>query len=268
MGERFKLELLDAIPAGRAGHALPPGRLVRPLPRPARAVDGPDRRLQADQGRRRLLARRRAATRSCSASTAPRSRPRRSSTPTCTSRRRRSGATIASSAARWTCSTSRRRRRARCSGTRTAGRCGGRSRTTSAAGSTRAGYVEVKTPQLYDRVLWERSGHWDKFRENMFTLEAEERHLRAQADELPGPRADLQPGPAQLPRSAVAPGRVRRLPSQRAVRRAARHHAGARLHPGRRAHLLHARADHGRERRVLRAADAGLPGFRLRPTCG
>ena len=51
-----------------------------------------------------------AATRSCSASTAPRSRPSRSSTPTCTSWRRRSGATIAGSAARWTCSTSRRRR--------------------------------------------------------------------------------------------------------------------------------------------------------------
>ena len=59
MGERFKLELLDAIPGGRAGHALSPGRVVRPVPRPARAVDRPDRRLQADQGRGLLLARRR-----------------------------------------------------------------------------------------------------------------------------------------------------------------------------------------------------------------
>jgi len=41
----------------------------------------------------------------------------------------------------------------------------------------RSGYDEVKTPQLVDRSLWERSGHWDKFRENMFTLEAEERAL-------------------------------------------------------------------------------------------
>ncbi len=32
-----------------------------------------------------------------------------------------------------------------------------------------ADYVEVKTPQLIDRTLWERSGHWEKFRENMFT---------------------------------------------------------------------------------------------------
>ena len=29
------------------------------------------------------------------------------------------------------------------------------------------GYGEVKTPQLVDRALWEASGHWDKFRENM-----------------------------------------------------------------------------------------------------
>ncbi|MEL0133948.1 MAG: threonine--tRNA ligase, partial [Rhodobiaceae bacterium] len=36
------------------------------------------------------------------------------------------------------------------------------------------GYEEVKTPQLVDRALWEASGHWDKFRENMFTAEAED----------------------------------------------------------------------------------------------
>ncbi len=40
-----------------------------------------------------------------------------------------------------------------------------------------AGYQEVKTPQLVDRVLWERSGHWDKFREHMFTIDADERVL-------------------------------------------------------------------------------------------
>ncbi len=33
-----------------------------------------------------------------------------------------------------------------------------------------AGYVEVKTPQLIDRKLWEKSGHWDKFRKNMFII--------------------------------------------------------------------------------------------------
>jgi len=39
------------------------------------------------------------------------------------------------------------------------------------------GYQEVKTPQLVDRLLWEKSGHWDKFREHMFTVAADERVL-------------------------------------------------------------------------------------------
>ncbi|MEH6616524.1 MAG: threonine--tRNA ligase [Porticoccus sp.] len=37
------------------------------------------------------------------------------------------------------------------------------------------GYKEIKTPLVVDRTLWERSGHWDKFRENMFTVESESR---------------------------------------------------------------------------------------------
>ncbi|MEE8248564.1 MAG: threonine--tRNA ligase [Alphaproteobacteria bacterium] len=39
----------------------------------------------------------------------------------------------------------------------------------------KAGYVEVNTPQLVSRSLWEASGHWEKFGEHMFTAEAEER---------------------------------------------------------------------------------------------
>ena len=40
-----------------------------------------------------------------------------------------------------------------------------------------AGYVEVHTPQLIDRSLWEASGHWEKFRECMFTAEADDKIL-------------------------------------------------------------------------------------------
>ena len=36
-------------------------------------------------------------------------------------------------------------------------------------------YQEVRTPQVVDRVLWERSGHWDKYQQNMFTTESESR---------------------------------------------------------------------------------------------
>jgi threonyl-tRNA synthetase len=42
-----------------------------------------------------------------------------------------------------------------------------------------ANYVEVKTPQLIDRGLWEASGHWEKFREHMFTAETEDERIFA-----------------------------------------------------------------------------------------
>ncbi len=49
-----------------------------------------------------------------------------------------------------------------------------------------AGYVEVKTPQLVDRSLWEKSGHWEKFREHMFTAEAEDKILALKPMNCPG----------------------------------------------------------------------------------
>ncbi|MBV9511270.1 MAG: threonine--tRNA ligase [Caulobacteraceae bacterium] len=41
------------------------------------------------------------------------------------------------------------------------------------------GYVEVKTPQILDHSLWQRSGHWDKFRGNMFVCETDEGEVLA-----------------------------------------------------------------------------------------
>ena len=41
-----------------------------------------------------------------------------------------------------------------------------------------AGYKEIKTPQVVDRVLWERSGHWEAYRENMFIVEVDEEGAR------------------------------------------------------------------------------------------
>ena len=40
----------------------------------------------------------------------------------------------------------------------------------------KANYQEIKTPQVVDRKLWEKSGHWDKYRENMFITEIDEGH--------------------------------------------------------------------------------------------
>ncbi|MGA1234539.1 MAG: threonine--tRNA ligase, partial [Lutimaribacter sp.] len=45
----------------------------------------------------------------------------------------------------------------------------------------RGGYVEVNTPQVVDRKLWEASGHWDKYQENMSIVEVDEDHAREKA---------------------------------------------------------------------------------------
>ncbi len=97
-----------------------------------------------------------------------------------------------------------------------------------------AGYQEVQTPQLVDRVLWEALRPLGEVPRTHVHRPGGGRgqDARAEADELPLPRADLPPGHALLSRTAAAAGGVRRLPPLRALRRAARHHAGARLHPG------------------------------------
>jgi threonyl-tRNA synthetase len=43
------------------------------------------------------------------------------------------------------------------------------------------GYVEVNTPQVVDRRLWEASGHWEKYQEHMFIVEVDEEHAREKA---------------------------------------------------------------------------------------
>ncbi|HEY3725689.1 MAG TPA: threonine--tRNA ligase [Solirubrobacteraceae bacterium] len=48
------------------------------------------------------------------------------------------------------------------------------------------GYSEVKTPQLYDSSLWKISGHWDKYRDNMFVTEAEDRAMALKPMNCPG----------------------------------------------------------------------------------
>ena len=49
-----------------------------------------------------------------------------------------------------------------------------------------AGYLEIKTPQLVDRMLWEQSGHWEKFREHMYVSESEERVFALKPMNCPG----------------------------------------------------------------------------------
>ena len=56
----------------------------------------------------------------------------------------------------------------------------------------KAGYVEISTPIMLNRQLWETSGHWDHYKENMYTTVIDERGLCDQADELPGRRSGLR----------------------------------------------------------------------------
>ena len=48
------------------------------------------------------------------------------------------------------------------------------------------GYLEVKAPQILDKTLWEKTGHWDKYRENMFTTESEKRDYALKPMNCPG----------------------------------------------------------------------------------
>ena len=45
----------------------------------------------------------------------------------------------------------------------------------------KGGYVEVNTPQVVDRKLWEASGHWEKYQDHMFIVEVDEEHAREKA---------------------------------------------------------------------------------------
>ena len=49
-----------------------------------------------------------------------------------------------------------------------------------------AGYVEVKTPLIYNKALWERSGHWKHYRENMFLVESENETMSVKPMNCPG----------------------------------------------------------------------------------
>jgi threonyl-tRNA synthetase len=49
-----------------------------------------------------------------------------------------------------------------------------------------SGYLEVRCPQILDRALWERSGHWQNFKDNMFTTESEKRDFAIKPMNCPG----------------------------------------------------------------------------------
>ena len=98
----------------------------------------------------------------------------------------RASATTASSAASSGCSASPSWPPAARSGPTPAPRSTTRSSRARARCRLARGYEEIKTPLLYDRKLWEISGHWDKYRENMFVTQAEDHPMALKPMNCPG----------------------------------------------------------------------------------
>jgi threonyl-tRNA synthetase len=111
------------------------------------------------------------------------------------------------------------------------------------AGSTSRGYDEVNAPQILDKSLWETSGHWEWYRENMFVhRDEDERVFAIKPMNCPGHVQIFKHG---LKSYRDLPMRLRSSArfALRAVGGAAWADAGAGLHPGRCAYLLHRGAD-------------------------
>ena len=156
----------------------------------------------------------------------------------------------------------RRGARARCSSTRRAWCSGTPSSSSCARSCASAATARSRTPMVLTDELWKRSGHWDHFKDAMYFLEVDERNYAVKPMNCPGCCLVYGRTPKSLPRPAAAPRGVRpRLPP-RALGRAHGRDARAHLHPGRRARLLHPRADAGRDRRHDRPRPDRLPGAR------
>ena len=117
-----------------------------------------------------------------------------------------------------------------------------RSPTTCARCWPRAGYFEMRTPLVFNKALWETSGHWQHYRENMFLIEAEEQSYGLKPMNCPGHMLVFG---SEVRSYRDLPFRIHDqsvLHRYRGVRRALRPDPRARVHHGRRAHLPHARS--------------------------
>ena len=187
LGEHYKAEIIASIPADEDVSLYREGGFEDLCRGPHVPSTGKLQPLQADEGGRRLLARRPGATSSCSASTA-RPGPRKDELQQLPAHARGGREARPPQARPRTRPVPPRRAfaRARCSGTPRAGRSGSRSSSTCARVYRDNGYQEVKGPQILDQGLWEKTGHWDKYRENMFTTESEKRDYALKPMNCPG----------------------------------------------------------------------------------
>ena len=96
----------------------------------------------------------------------------------------------------------------------------------------RYGYVEVSTPMILNRKLWERSGHWDHYKQNMYTTVIDDEDYAIKPMNCPGGMLVYKAQPHSYKRAAAACGRAGSGTPPRAVRRAARSVPRALLHAG------------------------------------
>ena len=104
-----------------------------------------------------------------------------------------------------------------------------------------AGYVEVKTPLIFNKALWETSGHWQHYRQNMFLVESEHEQMGVKAMNCPGHMLVFGSEVPQLPRPADSAARADAAAPQRGLGRAVGPHARPAVLAGRRALLRDAR---------------------------
>ena len=124
------------------------------------------------------------------------------------------------------------------------------------------GYQEVKAPQILDISLWKKTGHWDNYRENMFTTESENRVYGLKPMNCPGHVQIFNAGLhsyRELPLRYGEFGQCHRNEPSGSLHGMMR----ARLHPGRRPHFLYRGTAPGRVRRFHGPAAEGLPRLRL-----
>ena len=253
----------DPGPAGRHHFALRAGRVHRPLPRAARAPHRVRQGHQAAEGLRRLLARRPGPRPAAAHLRHGLFRQEGARRLPARSWRRPSAATTARSARPWTCSAFTTRRPACPFSIPRAWSSGTRCSTTGAASTARPATWRPRPRSCSTARSGSARGHWENYRENMYTTIDRRDGVRHQAHELPRRHAALQPQAAFLPGPAPAGGRNRPGAPPRAVRGALGAVPGAGLPPGRRPHLHDPGSDRAGD--PGRAAAGGAHLRHLRP---
>ena len=113
----------------------------------------------------------------------------------------------------------------------------------------RYGYVEISTPMILNRALWERSGHWDHYKENMYTTVIDDTDFAIKPMNCPGGMLVYKLEPHSYPRPAASRGGAWSGSPSRAFRCASRSFPRSLLHPGRRPYLYDLGSDEGRNQK-------------------